>query len=624
MPRRSLKNGPSSRGARNGRYTSNNRRKRKSKGTSNNHRGLRTTGINVPELMDLDDNVYIPRASGGKNTMLELSKRPGRLVDEVAYTSSHQDNIFSRKLRDRPVEFVKAKEIYNPNDELLKNLKSANEKAETIEPGESKQGSEAGSEECSSGDSTGSSSALNTLEDEKKRIADDLVSIEKLSIGSKFDTDADISSDASESSFSEDASGHVEYESDGDSIQLEEEDVPVLDEVLDKDEQEDSDNVNKSNDDPEYGFLSEDYEFDVSSLTVSNIRYGIQNQYYVKNAELFGDDFTWMDEDDLFEFVTAKGVREHRFDSFLKFMTRDFINSGAEESNDSDVYISDSSDDDLSLNDNQKCIDDDIGDEDDGIEDLINFTKNLKFGSSEYEPPTQTMTMIGSGRNKRLDLDRLDLDDEIRESLQEQFQIRRQSKKTKKKDHENLIIQEGLLSNDLCVKYQYQLHIRDIKYELDSFLHDSARDFVSFPPLDPHGNKTVSKMADYFNLKSLKCGRGTKQFIRVTKTKRTFRYLPNYDQIGRILRQRPIFKRRDQEQPIMPGNKKDRNKKSTTVLKDGDIVGANAPEIDPTNIGRQLLEKLGWVKGEGLGALGNKGISVPLTAKVKKSKSGLG
>lgn len=56
---------------------------------------------------------------------------------------------------------------------------------------------------------------------------------------------------------------------------------------------------------------------------------------------------------------------------------------------------------------------------------------------------------------------------------------------------------------------------------------------------------------------------------------------------------------------------------------EGEYVGKDAPEIGQENVGRRMLEKLGWVDGEGLGAQGNKGISEPVMAKVKKNKSGL-
>lgn len=52
-------------------------------------------------------------------------------------------------------------------------------------------------------------------------------------------------------------------------------------------------------------------------------------------------------------------------------------------------------------------------------------------------------------------------------------------------------------------------------------------------------------------------------------------------------------------------------------------MGEDAPEIGTDNIGRRMLEKLGWSRGQGLGAHGNEGISEPIFAKIKKNKSGL-
>lgn len=59
-------------------------------------------------------------------------------------------------------------------------------------------------------------------------------------------------------------------------------------------------------------------------------------------------------------------------------------------------------------------------------------------------------------------------------------------------------------------------------------------------------------------------------------------------------------------------------------LRDGDIVGGDAAELNHTNRGRTMLEKLGWTTGQGLGVHGNQGIATPLFATVKTTKYGLG
>lgn len=57
--------------------------------------------------------------------------------------------------------------------------------------------------------------------------------------------------------------------------------------------------------------------------------------------------------------------------------------------------------------------------------------------------------------------------------------------------------------------------------------------------------------------------------------------------------------------------------------RDGEKVGANAPELGAENKGRLLLEKMGWTKGTALGALDNKGILQPISHTVKTTKAGL-
>lgn len=58
--------------------------------------------------------------------------------------------------------------------------------------------------------------------------------------------------------------------------------------------------------------------------------------------------------------------------------------------------------------------------------------------------------------------------------------------------------------------------------------------------------------------------------------------------------------------------------------RDGDVVGGSAPELGAENIGRAMLEKMGWSNGTALGALNNKGILQPVSHVVKTTKAGLG
>ena len=270
-----------------------------------------------------------------------------------------------------------------------------------------------------------------------------------------------------------------------------------------------------------------------------------------------------------------------------------------------------------------------LGSDEEGLEEILAFARQQKNISELEFPPTQTIKKKGRGKKQKPEL-QTDLDLEIRESLMEQFQYQKLSRRDKKLRKKEKRQQQALVDNDLSVKYDYSLHIKEIKQEFETFLHDVSRDTMSFPPLDPHGNKTINKLSSCYNMRCTRCGgNGLQMYMKVAKTRKTFHYLPDYNQIAYIMRQRPVFKRSDvksrtkEEIAETDGKKSRRGPINEAYVKEGDLVGAKAPEIGTNNIGRKLLEKLGWVKGEGLGAHGNKGISEPLMATVKKSKTGL-
>lgn len=661
----------------------------------------------MPDLMDLESNVYIPEVRDRKapTRLRDLAKRPGRhtLYEEVSYTDHNIENTIRQPLRKRPIEFIKAKEVYDPGnfmfnkvqeleakkatdndvsnvtpdveeniDAMLSSLSSlaslesdvkdmdkkdpAEVEMDTLEStfqdlATSPSHTEGKTEERSSYedditlDDSGDQTLIRSLKiekpstidiisqreeqnhvDEKERNCleyDPVLNIGKVSINTAPDfKEPKISSyeDSSDES-DEEIEAHRDYIQSINRNDLLLEDEYESSSDAESSEQEDCSAPNKSEKqhhtkDPEYGFLPEDYEFDVSLLEVKNVRFGLQNQYHAKCSELTGlqDEFEWIDEDDIVEFVLNNGVKDHRLESFLKYITRGMIDQTYKEEPDySDVYISSSLEEELEE------------EEDDDLDTMLHYAKVSQKNSYDFDTPNTSLKTVGKGRHKTLDLDAYTLDDDIRESLQERYQSRRMSKASRKKEKEDARIEEALRTNDLLVKYPYTLHIRDIKNEFDSFLHDASRESMSFPPLDPHGNKTLIKMASLYNLSSLRCGHPPKQYIKVSKNKRTFNYFVDHDRVKSVLRQRPVFNRTDQKKPREEKEKERQKNKSKggPHVKEGDIVGGEAPEIDSNNIGRQLLEKLGWVKGEGLGTHGNKGISEPLVAKVKKSKTGL-
>jgi hypothetical protein len=95
-------------------------------------------------------------------------------------------------------------------------------------------------------------------------------------------------------------------------------------------------------------------------------------------------------------------------------------------------------------------------------------------------------------------------------------------------------------------------------------------------------------------------------------------WFPRVDASDRDVHQARILKRTE----IHTG--KSRTGKSSLILREGDVVGQHASEIGIENKGRAMLEKMGWSKGMSLGTVETKGIIVPLTHVIKKSKAGLG
>ncbi|ODQ81653.1 hypothetical protein BABINDRAFT_18462, partial [Babjeviella inositovora NRRL Y-12698] len=365
-----------------------------------------------------------------------------------------------------------------------------------------------------------------------------------------------------------------------------------------------------SDNEPEFGFMAEDFEFDMSKVEITNIRQGVSDQYLVKSTLLLGtDDSHWIDEDMLLDFAVENGLVKYRLNAFLKYVRKDLLPNFEPEPTYSDIYISESSEEE--------------SDNENDLSALISFSKTQQmfFENIDIMP---TKSIKTKGKNKKPDLDRIG-DKDLRTTLQELYLIHKSSRKDKKKERELAKLKASIKAHDLSVKYPHMIHITDIKEEFEAFLQDQSRNALTFPPLDSHGNKTLGKLAHNYNMKHRALGEGLKRHIVVVKNKRTFHSLPDYGSIGYIIKQRPIYHRVDVKRLKEEVLKEDKKKlaPSKANVNEGDIVGAHAPAIGKENIGRRLLEKLGWIHGEGLGALGNQGINEPVMAVVKKTKTGL-
>ena len=139
--------------------------------------------------------------------------------------------------------------------------------------------------------------------------------------------------------------------------------------------------------------------------------------------------------------------------------------------------------------------------------------------------------------------------------------------------------------------------------------------------------KTVHEIANAFNLKSKSVGGGESRFPTLYKTNRSVTYdessLPALE--ARLNQRRRFLPRLDKKGKGSGAPRRRGGAGGAGVAyRDGEVVGAAAPELGIENRGRAMLEKMGWSTGTALGALDNKGILQPVSHVIKISKAGLG
>lgn len=694
----------------------------------------------MPELMDLGDDGYVPEIGSEmpQASMKSLSRRPNRhLMDEARYTDRNLENTMKQPLRRRPIEFVKAQEVYDPSKEMIEKLKLANNHSSLVEDMQllkveaqplklsdlrDSDGSDVDAD--FSADEDGEDATDELLVDEvmeepvdettndatKGRTEIDMASGSELELAStgeqdvlekeiegeklpETETENDILSEQEELSGTPDPTDSAVEgggDNDADEDEVEEEEVKAEeveeDEENEEEEEEDQEGVEEDlqseSDEDEYDDLSDGFvldceadedilhSLDVPKISTKQVIQQLQArkpvhvpqnvEFETPVAHLEHDPYLTVGKVMLRTSTSPDGSIEatiprngnsksnSKSATGFKELSPDYLEEESEDTDEeaafedymAQVMQANLMDDDFdigSLNDESDesdefdgASDEDLNSEEEGLEEILSLARNQKKGFSIHDiEPTQTLKKKGKGKNLRLDIND-EIEMELRADLMEQFQYQRQSRKLKKLRKKEKLHQEAVSKNDLSIKYDYMLHIKEIKEEFESLLHDASRESVRFPPLDGHGNKTLSKLAKHYNMKCIRCGgNGLLMYMKIAKVRKTFHYLPDYNQINYIMRQRPVFKRSDvktrtKEEIQESDGKRTRNgPKNDAYVKEGDIVGGKAPEIGANNIGRKLLEKLGWVKGEGLGAHGNKGISEPLLATVKKSKTGL-
>lgn len=267
--------------------------------------------------------------------------------------------------------------------------------------------------------------------------------------------------------------------------------------------------------------------------------------------------------------------------------------------------------------------------DEDGLQDLLKSGKNWTGGQEQFLYPDRIQT----DRPKKFKKSRppdFGVEGELKDYLVEQWLKSRESKRLKKAEREKLRAQGKLgrrgrkdrnpdAIHDLFDKYEDQMTVDQCVLELDQFLHDSPSNVLFFPPLDNNANWIIKQLVKAYYMKA----QVQNNCVLATRTRKTVGIV-DINTVQKFLGRRKLFPRIDKklEKTFTRGPRRERTPKMW--IAEGHIVGEAAEEISNDNIGHQLLTKMGWKQGSGLGHELRTGISEPVMARVKKSKSGLG
>jgi hypothetical protein len=230
-------------------------------------------------------------------------------------------------------------------------------------------------------------------------------------------------------------------------------------------------------------------------------------------------------------------------------------------------------------------------------------------------------------------------DEDLALQLQQSWDNDRSKKAARKKEREETR-QAGLLGSkaangrvDLHTKYQNSgMDADQIRAEIRSFMVQEV-EALALAPMAADMRASVHRLARALNLKSHSQGKGDDRFPILTKTPDTHHYtIDSVCEIDALLNQRKFFGRNAgsfKTSKLPGGGPKTRRSGGGGNLagvsyRDGEIVGASAPEIGAENRGRAMLEKMGWSSGMGIGKVGNKGSTEVIKHVVKNTKAGLG
>lgn len=220
-------------------------------------------------------------------------------------------------------------------------------------------------------------------------------------------------------------------------------------------------------------------------------------------------------------------------------------------------------------------------------------------------------------------------DSDLNEQLHATWENDRTKKRLKKAEREELR-KQGLLGRkgkaaDLGVKYADGHTLEDIVEEIREWMF-SERQQLSLPPMEAGRRAVVHQMVNHIGVNSRSRGSGSERFTVLSKTVRTKSVQDSF--FDGLIQHKGYRARFQFASSSRRGAKNGTPRQGGSgrpgfMYREGEQVGAKAPELGPENKGHALLEKMGWTKGMALGAVDNKGILQPIAHTVKMGKAGL-
>ncbi|KAK6345083.1 hypothetical protein TWF718_007017 [Orbilia javanica] len=230
-------------------------------------------------------------------------------------------------------------------------------------------------------------------------------------------------------------------------------------------------------------------------------------------------------------------------------------------------------------------------------------------------------------------------DDEAQIEIElEQYILADREKKKLRKQERNIRRQAGILGSSSTPTKSGSMDIKDYQggvtlgkayASIKQFLMSGAAERLSLPPMQKQDRLQIHILAHRFFMQSKSQGKGNSRFPVLYKTKQSRLFEGDEAAIDSLLsspsgqgsrgRFGKIRGNTGRQSANGGGGGGDR----TTHNKDGMIVGTGAAELSQGNKGYDMLAKMGWTTGTGLGS-NRTGILDPVQAIVKNSRAGLG